>query len=104
MGKRIDIAVFPLPDAVLFPGTSLPIHLFQARHEKMLEDIRARGWWLALLLALPLGPSRFSLNAICGAGVVQVSREHPDGRMDVCWCTAGRGCDSSISSHASPTP
>lgn len=83
--KRIDVAVFPLPDAVLFPGVTLPIHIFEDRYAKMLEDVRTRGWPLAVSLAVPDQDQsgRFVLNSICGAGDVQIFREYPDGARDV---------------------
>lgn len=35
-----ELPLFPLP-VVLFPGVPLPLHIFEPRYRKMLEDIRA---------------------------------------------------------------
>lgn len=36
-----ELPLFPLP-VVLFPGTPVPLHIFEVRYRKMLEDIQAR--------------------------------------------------------------
>ncbi len=83
-GNRIDVAVFPLANAVLFPGVSLPLHVFEGRYEKMLEDVRARGWQLAVsLVEASQSQTEFVLNTICGAGDVQIFREYPNGSSDI---------------------
>jgi ATP-dependent Lon protease len=82
-GKRFDLAVFPLSNAVLFPGVTLPLHIFEERYEKMLRDVTARGWSLAVPLAVPCNDHEFLLNTIAGAGQVQVYKEYPDGASDI---------------------
>ncbi|HVG37652.1 MAG TPA: LON peptidase substrate-binding domain-containing protein [Pyrinomonadaceae bacterium] len=37
-----ELPIFPL-GVVLFPGTPLPLHIFEPRYRQMLEDIRASG-------------------------------------------------------------
>lgn len=81
--RRFDVAVFPVPNAVLFPGVTLPLHIFEDRYRQMLQDIRAKGWPLAVSLAVPENDHEFRLNTICGAGTVQVAEEFPDGRADI---------------------
>ena len=34
--------VFPLPNTVFFPGTSLPLHIFEPRYRAMVRDVTAR--------------------------------------------------------------
>jgi ATP-dependent Lon protease len=34
----VRIPVFPLPDTVLFPGTVLPLHVFEPRYRQMVEE------------------------------------------------------------------
>ena len=36
---RDVLPVFPLPDFVLFPGISTPLHIFEARYRKMLTNV-----------------------------------------------------------------
>lgn len=80
--NRIDVAVFPLVNTVLFPGVTLPLRVFDERYQQMLYDVKARGWPLAISLATPSAGSQFTLNTICGAGEVQIAEVHPNGRCD----------------------
>jgi Lon protease-like protein len=34
------VPIFPLPNAVLFPGTKMPLHVFEPRYQQMLHDAR----------------------------------------------------------------
>jgi hypothetical protein len=47
------VAVFPLPDTVLFPHTTLPLHVFELRYRTMVRDALSRGRTLALALLKP---------------------------------------------------
>ena len=33
------VPVFPLPDTVFFPGTSLPLHVFEPRYRELVRDV-----------------------------------------------------------------
>ena len=37
------LPVFPLPRVVFFPGTALPLHLFEPRYTEMIEDCLDSG-------------------------------------------------------------
>ena len=40
------IPVFPLPNVIFFPNTSLPLHIFEARYRKMVSDcLKATVTW-----------------------------------------------------------
>lgn len=34
----VNVALFPIPDAVAFPGTVLPLHVFEPRYRKLVHD------------------------------------------------------------------
>jgi Lon protease-like protein len=77
------LPLFPL-DLVLFPETPLPLHIFEPRYKEMIgESLREKT---------PFGILRSSGQKIaqtgCTAEVVDVLRNHPDGRMDI--LTIGR--------------
>jgi Lon protease-like protein len=36
-----ELPIFPLPDVVLFPGTVLPLHVFEPRYVQMIRDVMA---------------------------------------------------------------
>jgi Lon protease-like protein len=40
--------VFPLPNVILFPGSILPLHIFEQRYRQMVEDLLDRPGWLAM--------------------------------------------------------
>lgn len=72
------IPLFPL-DTVLFPGTALPLHIFEERYREMIGEclvqdksfgvVRADGDNLAIVG--------------CTAKVVRVLERYPDGRLDI---------------------
>lgn len=40
-----NVALFPIPGAVSFPGTSFPLHVFEPRYRKMIHEcIREKRW------------------------------------------------------------
>jgi Lon protease-like protein len=39
--ESIDLPLFPLPGVVLFPGSVLPLRIFEPRYRKMLQDVLA---------------------------------------------------------------
>jgi uncharacterized protein len=47
------IPLFPLPDAVLFPKMALPLHIFEPRYRKMVEDAWATHRTIGMTLLKP---------------------------------------------------
>ena len=45
-----QIPVFPLPNLVFFPGTVIPLHIFEPRYRQMVQDVLAGDGILALAL------------------------------------------------------
>lgn len=79
-----ELPLFPLP-VVLFPGVPLPLHIFEPRYRRMLEDVQARDHLFGL--------SYFDQNASdssvppvghigCVAEVTEV-QPLPDGRSNI---------------------
>lgn len=81
--ERFDVAVFPLFNAVLFPGTTLPLQILEARYSEMLKDVQDQKKPLAVALVLPGEGEELILNSICGVGEVQVCEDHGDGRSEI---------------------
>ena len=50
-----QIALFPLPNVVLFPRLRLPLHIFEPRYRQMVEDVRANDGLLGMTLLHPSG-------------------------------------------------
>ena len=72
------LPLFPL-DVVLLPGTPLPLHIFEPRYKEMIGECLANN--------APFGVVRASEEGIaeigCTAEIVTVTKEYPDGRMDL---------------------
>jgi len=41
--QDVEIALFPIPDLVAFPGTVIPLHVFEPRYRKMVHDCSSSG-------------------------------------------------------------
>ena len=77
------LPLFPL-GAVLFPGTRMPLHLFEPRYRQMLADIRAGDQRFGMISAVP-GVAERDLPAGrigCVAELVDVDIM-PDGRANI---------------------
>src|SRR5258708_9174015 len=38
VGRRLKVPLFPLPGAILFPRSQLPLHIFEPRYREMVRD------------------------------------------------------------------
>ena len=56
------VPIFPLPNVVFFPGTKLPLHIFEPRYRQMLHDARASEQ----LILIALLDRRQNLSASMG--------------------------------------
>ena len=81
------LPIFPLPTAALFPGTALPLHVFEPRYRDLVRDALAGNRALAVARLKPgFEPSyaeRPAVFDVCGAGVIVDHRELEDGRYDI---------------------
>ena len=82
MSKKIDLPkalpIFPLPKAVLLPGTRLPLHIFEPRYLAMVEDCLKTPHRLLGMLQ-PTGDDG-RLHSIGCAGKLTQFSETEDGR------------------------
>lgn len=82
------LPLFPLPRVVLFPGSVLPLHVFEPRYRELMEACVAEG---PMAMAVPLlvpgweqeYDGRPPIHPIAGAGRIVEHRRYPDGRFDV---------------------
>src|SRR5271168_1519086 len=84
-GDPLDLLIplFPL-DVVLFPGTPLPLHIFEPRYKEMIGECLAQHRTFGVVRALDQGLAEVG----CTAEIVTVVKEYPDGRLDI--VTEGR--------------
>jgi Lon protease-like protein len=77
------LPLFPL-DVVLFPGTPLPLHIFEPRYKEMIAECREQDRTFGVIRAVEQGMAEIG----CTAEIVSVVKEYPDGRLDI--VTEGR--------------
>ncbi len=77
------IPLFPL-QVVVFPRTSLPLHIFEERYKEMVGNAIRDNSEFGVVLARDEG----IVNAGCTVVVEKLLQMHPDGRMDI--LTRGR--------------
>lgn len=69
------IAVFPLPGVCLFPGTLLPLHVFEPRYVQMLKHCMQHERSIAIASLAPTPSDPDALRPIMGVGVILAARE-----------------------------
>jgi Lon protease-like protein len=72
------LPLFPL-EVVLFPGTPLPLHIFEPRYKEMIAECRTSGAPFGVVRALHQGIA----DVGCTAEIVSVTKEYADGRLDL---------------------
>ena len=77
------LPLFPL-DVVLFPGTALPLHIFEPRYKEMIGECLAQHRTFGVVRAVEQGLAEIG----CTAEIITVVKEYPDGRLDL--VTEGR--------------
>ena len=77
------LPLFPL-DAVLLPGTPLPLHIFEPRYKEMISECLRGNEVFGIIRAKEGGVAEIG----CTAEIVTVTKKYDDGRMDI--VTQGR--------------
>jgi Lon protease-like protein len=72
------LPLFPL-EVVLFPGTPLPLHIFEPRYKEMIGECLANGAPFGVIRAVEEGIA----DVGCTAEIITVTKEYSDGRMDL---------------------
>lgn len=82
------LPVFPLPRVVFFPGTALPLHLFEPRYRQLAEDCIEKGpKAMAVTLLAPGWEEDYEgqppIHEISGAGRIVGHQLRDDGTHDI---------------------
>jgi Lon protease-like protein len=83
-GFPTRFAIFPLPNVVLFPGTVLPLHIFEPRYRAMMEAALASEPVIGMILLRPDADAmagRAPIFSVGCAGRIGEHRRLPDGRF-----------------------
>jgi Lon protease-like protein len=78
----LRIPVFPLAGALLFPGTQLPLHIFEPRYRAMVRDALASDRLIGMIQPRDGSepPALFDIGCI---GRISASDELEDGRFNI---------------------
>ena len=77
------LPLFPL-DVVLFPGETLPLHIFEDRYKEMIGELLQNKQPFGVVRALENGVA----DVGCSAEITTVAKRYDDGRLDI--LTEGR--------------
>lgn len=72
------LPLFPL-EVVLLPGTPLPLHIFEPRYKEMIRECLANETPFGVIRAVENGIAEVG----CTAEIITVTKEYPDGRLDL---------------------
>jgi Lon protease-like protein len=81
------IPIFPLPNVVLFPNVSLPLHIFEPRYREMIADALNGDRIIGMVLLRPGWEGHYdgrpAVYPTGCAGLVTNAERLPDGRYNV---------------------
>jgi Lon protease-like protein len=79
--------LFPLPNVVLFPQMSMPLHIFEPRYRQLTADALAGDRLIAMTLLRPGWESEYEdrpdLYAVACLGRITDEQRLPDGRFNI---------------------
>jgi uncharacterized protein len=85
--QYINIPIFPLPEVVFFPGTLLPLHIFEPRYKRMISDLVQNGQLLGIVQLRPGWDKDYygapPVYKVLGVGELVEHRRYDDGRFDI---------------------
>jgi hypothetical protein len=81
------LKVFPLPSAVLFPHSAIPLHIFEPRYRALVRDALEGDQVMALAQLEPGWESQYGerppMQPLLCAGLILWHEELPDGRYNI---------------------
>ncbi|HKP33683.1 MAG TPA: LON peptidase substrate-binding domain-containing protein [Sphingomicrobium sp.] len=84
MSRSVTIPIFPLPGAILFPRSQLPLHIFEPRYRDMVRDAIDGGGQIAMIQPQRLDDdNQAPLFAVGCVGELVGVEELEDGRFNI---------------------
>ncbi len=81
------IPIFPLPDVMLFPGATRPLHIFEARYREMVADALEGDRLIGMVMLRPGYEADYEgrppVHPVGCVGVIAEATELPDGRYNI---------------------
>ena len=83
-GARINrLPIFPLPGAILFPRSQLPLHIFEPRYRDMVSDAIEGAGRIGMIQPLTMEDEKPPLYAVGCIGEIVGVEELDDGRFNI---------------------
>jgi len=90
----VTIPIFPLPQAVLFDGNLLPLHIFEPRYRQMVTEVLDKRGWIGMALLKPGWQEDYygrpPLFETLGIGEIMYHQKENDGRYNLLLMGIGR--------------
>jgi Lon protease-like protein len=84
MSRVVQVPIFPLAGAILFPRSQLPLHIFEPRYREMVSDAMDGGGQIAMIQPLSLDDEpNPPLYAVGCVGEIVGVEELEDGRFNI---------------------
>jgi Lon protease-like protein len=84
MSRQLLVPLFPLPGAILFPRSQLPLHIFEPRYREMVSDALEGAGRIAMIQPLELDTdNRAPLYQAGCVGEIAGVEELDDGRYNI---------------------
>ena len=84
MSRTIRVPLFPLPGAILFPRSQLPLHIFEPRYREMVRDAIDGAGRIAMIQPHRLDDDNHApLYAVGCVGEIVSVEELEDGRFNI---------------------
>jgi Lon protease-like protein len=84
MSRRLVVPLFPLPAAILFPRSQLPLHIFEPRYRDMVSDAIEGAGQIGMIQPLELDTdNRAPLYTVGCIGEIVGVEELDDGRFNI---------------------
>lgn len=84
MSRTLRVPIFPLPGAILFPRSQLPLHIFEPRYRDMVRDAIDGGGQIAMIQPQRLDDdNQAPLFAVGCVGELVGVEELEDGRFNI---------------------
>jgi len=84
MSRTLRVPLFPLPGAILFPRSQLPLHIFEQRYREMVKDVIDGAGQIAMIQPLRLDDDNLApLYGVGCVGEVVGVEELDDGRYNI---------------------
>lgn len=81
------ISLFPLPSSVFYPGTLLPLHIFEPRYRQMVQDALATRRLIGMVLLQPGWEEDYygrpEVAAVGCAGSIDKAHPLPGGKFNI---------------------